>query len=60
MIKQPGNKAPLCVCCAAKGGGKRVAWQETFNLEKASAGDEVEVQAWDKDIGSGRWHCTHH
>ena len=44
---------------AAKGGGKRVAWQETFNLEKASAGDEVQVQAWDKDVGSGRWHCTH-
>ena len=36
-----------------------MAWQETFPLEKASSGDEVQVQAWDKDMGSGRWHCTH-
>ena len=37
-----------------------MAWQETFHLEKASAGDEVQVQAWDKDMGSGRRHCTTH
>ena len=41
-------------CIAVKNAGKNAVWNESFQLDnKASAGDEVEVKAFDKDMGEG-------